>query len=149
MMAGPQELQLMLECGEVYHDPGFPQLYGPQWVSLGVVLQSCPYPALVDFNTHHACTLLTLAERSLEAALAAGSGAGSSSATTTSSSRSAQGAPGAQVQCLQMAGQLCSCLCHCLSVAQCGTVAASGSKPCEAKGEFFSLWHRRHTLESM
>jgi hypothetical protein len=94
-------------------------------------LQSCPYPALVEFNTRHGRTLLTLAERSLEAALAAGGGSGGSSSGSGSSTTS--GLSGSQTKRRMVAGQLATCLCRCLGAGQAARVSAVGSSSCEAK----------------
>jgi hypothetical protein len=142
--AGPQELQLVLETTELY---AASQEGTSRWESLGCLLQACPYPALVEFNTRHGRTLLTLAERSLEAALAlpATASAGrialvrTSTSTSSSSGRSRDG-PSDTASAADMGWEptasLLTCLSRCLMGgprATAGTGAA-GSSSYEAKG---------------
>jgi hypothetical protein len=119
---GPQELQLVMECAELH---GTTSNRTPKWEALTAVLRACPYPALVEFNTRHGRTLLTLAERSLEAALAA---AGPNSGSSVSSGG------GAQTAQLEAAVQLASCLARCLHGGFQGQAFAGKSNTCEGKG---------------
>jgi hypothetical protein len=88
------------------------------WSTLEDALQSCPYPALVEFNTHHARTLLDLAENAVDAALAAAAaaapnGAGGGTASSSSSRNRSKGeAAGAPL--VDVASELAGCLARCL-----------------------------------
>jgi hypothetical protein len=150
-VAGVQELQLLMECAEL--DAATTTQPHVDWDALETALHACPYTALVEFNTHHSRTLLTLAERSLEAGLvAAGAGgAGSSSASgggSGSSSSSRGGARGAhrdggsKVPPLDVAAELAGCLAAGLDGGNQGGVAAEGTNAPEAVGEAGSLVSR-------
>jgi hypothetical protein len=98
------------------------------------VLRSCPYPALVEFNTRHARNLLTLAERSLEAALAPGGDDSSNTGSSSTGSGGVPGAAGGQAAHIEMAAQLFCCVTQCLDGGRQGEVSAEGPSICEAKG---------------
>jgi hypothetical protein len=105
----------MLECAELYAPTPLRKILetsGSQWVSMALALVSCPYPALVEFNTRQGRTLLTLAERSLEAALAAGASGGDGSSSGTLGG--IQGCANPQDVHLWTANMLFNCLCRCL-----------------------------------
>jgi hypothetical protein len=128
MFAGPQELQLVLECAELYaasHE-GY-----SKWRSLGNAMQACPYPALVEFTTRHGRTLLTLAECSLEAALAAAAGG---AATSSSGSGVWTSAAAAKDHPWEATEQLFRCLTRCLMGGSRARAGADGSNTYEAKG---------------
>jgi len=116
---GPEELQLVMECAELEASTA----EYSNWDALELALLSCPYPALVEFNTRHGRTLLTLAERSLEAAAAAAELPDIGSTNTSSSRqrrRAARAAAAAQEPALEAAAGLASCLACCM----CGTQPA-------------------------
>jgi hypothetical protein len=131
---GPQELQLLLECAEVYQAPTHMPSPAYHWTHLTFALQACPYPALVEFTTHHGRTLLTLAERSLEAALAAAA-AGPGGGGGSSSARGTQAAAGDPMDLMETASQIFSCLCGCVSGRVRGGACAGSDCSFEAKGE--------------
>jgi hypothetical protein len=147
--AGPEELQLLLETTELQAASREGAQEGvSKWYSLDCAMQACPYPALVEFTTHHGRTLLTLAERSLEAALAlpatASGGKASVLRTSTSSSSgsgSSRGGPSgtgsaADLQWLPTVWLL-TCVCRFLMggpQAIVAAVAAGSSSSYEAKG---------------
>jgi hypothetical protein len=138
---GPQELQLMLECAELYQVP--PALQGrrnpvSQWINMTCALAACPYPALVEFNTRHGRKLLTLAERSLEAALAAGAAAASSEG---GSSTTGVEAANRRQHHMEVAAQQFSCISQALSGGPRGSVFAAGTDTYEAAGELLPQPH--------
>jgi hypothetical protein len=128
--AGPDELQLLLEVAEVYEQTIQLPFGAMQWTTMTTALGACPYPALVEFNTRHGRTLITLAERSLEAALAAAAPPGNAN------SRAVAAAAKARAQHMEETGQLFSCLCRCLDGGQRGKMSASSSNSYEARGGF-------------
>jgi hypothetical protein len=139
----------MMECAEL--DAATTAQPCANWGALGFPLQACPYTALVEFNTHHSRTLLTLAERSLEAGLAAAGagGAGSSSSSSASGggsgryvARDARGSGAAKVQPLNVAGGLAVCLAACLDGGDQGRVHAAGTCAPEAVGEALAAVRR-------
>jgi hypothetical protein len=149
---GRQELQLVLEWAELYQAP--PGMNGRQdpadpWTDMTCVLSTCPYPALVAFNTRHGRTLLTLAERSLEAALAAGA----ATASSEGGSSTTQGAAANRQQHqMEVAAQQFSCICRALNGGQRGNMFAAGTTTYEAAGELLPTpcHHSRkrcHTVE--
>jgi hypothetical protein len=130
-------LQLVLECAELLPDasvlvPGGDPSF--QWDALAMILHACPYPALVEFTTHHGRTLLTLAERSLEAGMAAAA-SGDSSSGSSSSSRAGAGAAAAGALHWKVAAALGGCLASCLEGRLRGMVSAAGRTTYEARGE--------------
>jgi hypothetical protein len=138
---GSEELQLLLECAEVYQQPAqLPDETQP-WAHVFAAIVSCPYPALVEFNTRHGRTLLTLAERSLEAALAAAAAAGPGdssgrSSSSSSSNRARQAPMETPANRMKAAGHLATCLCCCLSGEK-RMEAAAGSNCYESKCGFW------------
>jgi hypothetical protein len=111
-VASLQELQLLVECAEL-HAGTAEQHADMGWWALGFVLRACPYPVLVEFNTHHGRTLLTLAERSLEAGLAAEAAAERAVGSTSSSRDPHAGAAASQLH-LEVTAELAVCLRNCL-----------------------------------
>jgi hypothetical protein len=132
-LAGAQQLQLVMECTEVQVMLGDDSRVN--WGPLFVALQSCPYPALVEFNTRHGRTLLTLAERSMKAALAAADEPCDVGSTECSASSSSSSAPAAEADNPQMAEQLGICLSACLDGGARGRMFAGSDRSYEATGE--------------
>jgi hypothetical protein len=107
------------------------------WHALAYAVLACPYQALVEFATHHGRTLLTLAERSLQAALAASTSAGSSG--SSSSSGRSRGVPAAAAATTkehpwEPTEKLVTCLARCLMGGMRATAGAAASNTYEAKG---------------
>jgi hypothetical protein len=124
-------MQLLLECAEVYQILDGMSSFTRHWSHLTLALAACPYPALVEFNTRHGRTLLTLAERSLEAGMAAGGDGGNSS----SGGRGTQAAARTQAQHVEVAAQVFTCLTRCLDGGPRAKVSSAGAGSYEAKGE--------------
>jgi hypothetical protein len=125
----------MMECAEL--EAATTSQLPANWDALGSALQACPYTALVEFNTRHSRTLLTLAERSLEAGMAAAGagGAGSSISSSRDGHSGNQGGEAGKGSPLLVAGQLAGCLAACLDGATQGGVSAIGTHTPEAVGE--------------
>jgi hypothetical protein len=99
-----------------------------------MALRSCPYAALVEFNTQHGRTLLTLAERNLEAGLPGA--AESSGASRSGGSSAAGGAAVTWRQSMEVAAQQFSCISILLSGIPRGMAYAAGDNTYEAIGEY-------------
>jgi hypothetical protein len=128
---GPEELQLVMECAELEASTA----EYSNWDALELALLSCPYPALVEFNTRHGRTLLTLAERSLEASLAAAAAAASAAAVATGHGVSGmRDDGGAKAHLSGEAAQLATCSTSCLGGARRAKAFAQGGDSYEAKG---------------
>jgi hypothetical protein len=148
--SGAQELQLMVECVEpltactVVSDGG-----AVGWGTISMLLQACPYSALVEFSTHHSRTLLTLAERSLEAALAAGGGSGgSSSGGGVGRGGPSTGRPVLAEQQLAAAVRIGSCLALCWNGGMSGGAFGAASDTYEAKGGLLSQPSRQASRQA-
>jgi hypothetical protein len=154
ILPGPQELQVVMECAELdAATSGRPAI---QWRTLEAALKACPYPALVTFTTQHSHTLLTLAERSFEAAVARDAGAASAGSSSSSSSRDryrnrsrgTQVGGAAKMEPMAVALALAGCLARCPDSFEEGGVSAAGAGTCADEGETHSLlqlavrwWH--------
>jgi hypothetical protein len=134
--SGVEELQLAMEVAELEAATiGSPRVF---WRFLESLLRPCPYPALLEFTTRHGRTLLTLAERSLEAGMEAAAelaDIGSSSSGRRHRSRASREAADMKEQSLEAAAGLASCLVHCLNAFDQGAVAADAPDSLEAADE--------------
>jgi hypothetical protein len=131
--AGLPELQLLVECAEV-HAATAERNTDLGWYALSAVLRACPYSILVEFNSHYGRTLLTLAEGSLEAGLAAEAAAGRT-AGGASSSRDPPAGAGGGVLHLEVAAELANSLRICLrSEVQARQHAQGDASSFEAQG---------------
>jgi hypothetical protein len=75
---------VVMECAEL--DAATCRRPGTRWATLKAALHVCPYPALAEFSAQHSRTLLTLAERCVDATLAAAAAAAAAPGGTGSSS---------------------------------------------------------------
>jgi hypothetical protein len=145
--AGLEELQLVMECSELYAAVRRVDGQGlaVPWAAMWTALAACPYPALVEFNTRHGRNLLTLAERSLEAALAPG---GDDSSAGGSSSSGVTGGTGGHGTETRVAAQLVHCLTQCLHGGPQAKASAAAPSTYEAKGGCVGVadWGRSRSI---
>jgi hypothetical protein len=123
-----------MECAELHAATTDEQF--ALWHSLGFALAACPYPALVEFATHHGRTLLTLAERSLEAGLSAAAAAAAGGGG--SSGRGSQAGGAAMDRHLHAAMMLAGCLSCCLEGGVQGRHLGQNASAIDPAGEAFS-----------